>query len=136
MVDMRWFVVFAVACEGASVPPELLSFTLDPTTGPAGTTVTSTVEVADFELTGHDEAAGMDGHAHEDAGVTSGHVHIYLDDLLTNPLLMQAVEVDTFEIPAETEVGEHTLIARLHDSTHLIIEPQVTLEATFEVTSE
>jgi len=120
------------ACDVGVVPPEIVSWTLDPTTIEAGGDVTSTFELSNFELTGesdheHDteELAGDPNH---------GHVHIYLDDLESNPVLTQVTTSDTVTIPDTTVAGTHTLIGRLHDATHLIIEPQVVMEIDIEVT--
>ncbi|MEN0062302.1 MAG: hypothetical protein AAGA48_09125 [Myxococcota bacterium] len=132
-----WWMLIAIGCGAEAEAPELLRFELSPGVGTAGTEVTSEVAVQHFQLTGHldDKDDGHD-HDHENGkskGMT-GHVHIYLDDLMTNPVLQQVTEVERFTIPADTEIGEHTIIARLHDATHRIIEPQVTLEVAFEVT--
>ena len=147
-----WFVGLTMGCT-ETAEPQLISFEVSPGSGAVGTEVTSTVEVADFELTGHsdeghdhgDEGHGDDKHGHDHgdedghsdddgAKVMKGHVHIYMDDLMTNPLLQQAQQTSAFTIPDDIEPGMHTLIARLHDAGHLIIEPQITLEVMFEVT--
>ncbi len=113
-------------------PPEIISFSVEPTTVEAGGDCISTVEVHHFELTGEAD------HEHDEAGAGGedhmGHVHIYLDDLMTNPVLMQVELVETVTIPDDTEAGTHTLIARLHNSEHEIIEPQVIAEVDIEVT--
>ena len=36
-------------------------------------------------------------------------------------------------VPADATEGMHTLIARLQDADHLILEPEVTFEIDFEV---
>ncbi|NCG19552.1 MAG: hypothetical protein GWP91_11145 [Rhodobacterales bacterium] len=126
------------ACgEQTVLPPELVSFTVDPAIAQAGDELTTTVEVAHFTLTGeeehaHDEMA-MDDHHDGDGSDATGHVHIYLDDLETSPLAMQVTSVGTLIIPEGTELGDHVLIGRLHDSSHLIIEPQVILEIDLQI---
>ena len=37
------------------------------------------------------------------------------------------------EIPVDAEVGSHVLMARLHTLDHLVVEPEVVMEADFEV---
>jgi len=138
--------VFLVACEADTLdapaePPAFESWTVDAESGPAGTELTATAAVRHFEFTGesdhgHDEAAEEDeehGHDTDEGGVQRGHIHVYLDDLMTNPLLMQVTATATFTIPEEADVGDHTLMARLHDGDHLIIEPQQIIEVPFEV---
>jgi len=141
--------VLLVACGGSEpMEPEILSFVVDPEVAAQGEEVTATFELAHFTLTGEEghahEEDGMgdmdgmedgehEGHDSHDGETQMGHVHIYLDDLETNPLAMQTELVGTFIVPEDTEIGEHTLIARLHDSDHLIIEPQVTAEFDLDV---
>ena len=137
---MKYFLPLLVLCacgEETVLPPELVSFTVDPAIAQAGDELTTTVEVAHFTLTGeaehtHDETA-TDDHAGEDSSDAMGHVHIYLDDLETNPLAMQVTSVGTIIVPEDTEFGAHVLIGRLHDASHLIIEPQVILEIDLEI---
>lgn len=118
--------------EGEELPPEIVSFEIDPATVVAGGEVTSHIEVANFEMSGHHEGdhharVAHDGEHHG----AKGHVHIYLDDLMSNPLLMQVEHEEVLQIPLETEPGAHTLIARLHGDDHKILEPQVT--AAFDI---
>lgn len=131
---MRWFVSLVVvlcAC-GADGDhdhdevPEIVSFTVDPGLVEAGAEAQVQVEVEHFDL------GGGEHHMHE-KGSASGHVHIYLNDTESNPLLMMMGSMGTVTIPADTEVGVHALIARLHDSGHLIIEPEVTAEVEIDV---
>ncbi len=121
--------------EGELEAPELTSFMLDPTSGPVGTVVTSTVMVAHFSLTGEDGDHDDEHHEGEDHDAElTGHVHVYMDDLMTEPVIMQTTMVGEFTLADDLAVGSHTLIARLHGADHLIIEPQVTAEVSFEVT--
>lgn len=146
MTRLASLALFAlVACGPGEVgDPEIVSWTVDPLEIVAGGDATSTVELAHFELSGeghHMGDTGMTGmsteaeagHEHGDGDVPVGHVHIYLDDLETNPLLMQTTDSDTFTIPMDTAPGKHTLIARLQDENHKILEPQVTAEIEITV---
>jgi len=112
-------------CAGS---PTITSFTATPTTVAAGEQVSTTLSVENFTI-GHDEH-GHDGHTH---GCTTGHAHIYLDDLMTNPLAMPMKASASVTIPADTEPGKHELIARLHGSDHKILEPQVKKTVVIEV---
>lgn len=133
------FLAFALAgCPSTDTHehPEITSWTLDPLTVAAGGDLSSTFELMHFSLTGEEG----DEHDHEgdmamDAGDNTGHVHIYLDDLETNPILMQVTLEDTVTLDAATAEGTHTLIARLHNADHEIIEPQVLEEIEIEVTA-
>lgn len=111
-------------------PPEILDFTVTPDTMNAGDTIMGMVETANFTLASHDD--GGDDH-HHDVDDNSGHFHIYLDDLMTNPLSMP--DVNPFEIPMPVDAtpGEHTLIVRLQRLDHTIVEPQVTFSTTITV---
>lgn len=129
---------FLLACNSGEVlDPELISLAVDPDVAELGQEVTSTVVVKNFTLAGevghsHDEGEDHD-EDHKDGEIQTGHVHIYLDDLETNPLAMQVEAVGTFIVPEDAEIGEHVLIGRLHDSDHLIIEPQITVEIEFDI---
>lgn len=130
-------------CPGA---PELLAFELSATTVAPGDTLTATFEVDNFVFSmegdhGHlSRAPGQplvfrSGDHDEDdlSACTVGHVHIYIDDLMTNPLAQQTHPEGDFVIPADATAGEHRLIARLHSADHKIIEPQVILEQPITV---
>ena len=135
-----------MACGEAAVDPAILAFTVDPGTVAAGGTVQVMVELEGFTLTGHDMSGSMSGmdmdmdmdmdhddHDHHSDG-TSGHIHIYLDDVETNPLAMMGTSMAEITIPVDAEVGSHTLIARLHDASHLILEPEVVETVDLNVT--
>jgi len=125
------FALIVFACGSDTIcpgDPAILSFTADTTTVAAGGTMDITVLVENFELSGHTEMADSTGGA-----CIMGHMHIYLDDLMSNPLLMPKTEMSTITIPVGTTAGAHTLIARLHDSSHLIVEPQVTMDLPITV---
>ena len=135
-----------MACGEAAVDPAILAFTVDPGNVAAGGTVQVMVELEGFTLTGHDMSGSMSGmdmdmdmdmdhddHDHHSDG-TSGHIHIYLDDVETNPLAMMGTSMAEITIPVDTEVGAHTLIARLHDASHLILDPEVVETVDLDVT--
>lgn len=129
-----------IGCGKGDVPdPEILSFEVDPSEIPAGSMATVTIEVENFAFSEHHTddpmTMGVDhGDEDHDAGdVAEGHVHVYLDDLETNPLVMMMSETAELMIPMDTTLGAHTLIARLHDADHLILEPQTTAEVDITV---
>lgn len=128
--------------------PELVEVTA-PDTAAAGATITLAFEVKNFEFSmggeahhdedpegGEHEGGEHEGGEHEggvdpisaDTGCTVGHVHVYLDDLMTEPLAQITVASGDVVLPAGIEPGEHRLINRLHDASHKIIEPQVVVE--------
>ncbi len=132
------------ACPSTDTCPEgdpaIDSFTLDSSTVTAGDELSGMVMVSNFELGGHDDMAMDDddsGMAMDDDDADSacpgGHAHIFLDTLEVNPLGMPEEPDFTITIPADAAPGEHTLIARLHNRDHTILEPQVTAEATITV---
>ena len=110
-------------CAGAAA---IGTFTITPATVAAGGQVNAQLVVSNFLLGHHDGG----GHAH---ACPNGHVHIYLDDLLTNPLAMPDEASSTVTIPAGTPAGEHQLIARLHGSDHKILKPEVSATAKIVV---
>ncbi len=125
-------VCFAAAgCDGHDCPegaPEFVSATLNTDTVAAGGDIEITVVLANFELSSHDD------HDHGgSADCAGGHYHVYLDDLLTNPIAMPETAAATLTIPEETEAGPHTLIVRLHNRDHTIVEPQVITELSIQV---
>ena len=136
-----------MACGEAAVDPAILAFTVDPGTVAAGGTVQVMLELDGFTLTGHDMSGSMSGmdmdmdmdhddhddHDHDSDGAT-GHIHIYLDDVETNPLAMMGTSMAEITIPVDAEVGTHTLIARLHDASHLILDPEVVETVDLDVT--
>lgn len=119
--------------------PNIASFTVDPTTASPGDTLEATLVVENFELGGgdaHAHAHPLTAPLHADEGDVScpgGHVHVYLDDVMTNPLVM--IEATTFSIPlpSDLDVGEHRLIARLQNHDHTIVKPEVTAEAAITI---
>jgi hypothetical protein len=134
---MRWnmFVLASslVAASCTADEPEPCSPTVmlsaDPTTIASGDSVALTVTVTDFELEppAADEApdGGVFRHDGEGEGAgCHGHYHVYLDDLMTNPLLQDHVE--TVSLPVTADPGTHELIVRLNDPEHKIIKPEVT----------
>jgi hypothetical protein len=124
---------------GEEDEPSIDSFSATSPTVTAGGDIELSFELSFFGLTGeeghHDDEDGdEDDEEDEDEHASScpaGHVHIYLNDLLTNPLGMPNTETATITIPEDTVAGEHTLIARLHNADHTILtvgEDEVTAE--------
>ena len=124
-----------------SDPPAIDSFSLSPATALPGDTINGMVEVSGFTLTGE---AG--GHAHEasigpspqseDGGgeaCPTGHVHVYMDDLMTNPVIQATTHMFSFEVPMDAPAGAHNFMGRLHGADHAILEPQVISEVTITV---
>ena len=153
---MRVLPLFALLAACSSAEPDILDFVVDPAAGAPGETITASAEVVDFEFSGGDmdmdmdmgsmDMGGMDmdgddhdhdhDHGDEDSGkgkIPVGHIHLYMDDLQTNPVLMMNTATATFVVPDDATEGTHTLIARLHGSDHLILEPEVLFELEFEV---
>ena len=118
-------------------PPELSEFSVSPADPAIGDTVSVSLGLAHFTLTGHEdedddhEHGDEDGHD-EEASCSTGHVHIYLDDLEGDLLAMIVTENADLLIPSSTTAGPHTLIARLQDENHAALVPEVT--ASFEIT--
>jgi hypothetical protein len=118
-------------------PPELSEFSITPADPTAGDTVSLSLAVSHFTLTGHED--GEDDHDHdhgddhsEQTSCSAGHVHIYLDDLDGDLLAMVVTESADLLIPSTVTAGSHTLIARLQDENHAALVPEVT--ASFEIT--
>ena len=124
--------------------PELISAGDLPDTAAGGDMMMLAFEVDYFEFSmeggehGGEHDGGHDGGdkvspISEDTGCHVGHVHVYLDDLMTDPLAQLTTAEGHVVLPDDIETGDHRLIMRLHDATHRIIEPQVTLEHAFTV---
>ena len=126
-----------VSCPEGS--PAILSFTIDPDTAAPGDIVNGTLQLENFDLGGghaHAETQPLSEPLHSDSSeeiCPGGHVHVYLDDVMTNPLVM--IEATSFPIalPNDVAEGDHTLIARLQNHDHTIVKPEVTAEATLTI---
>ncbi|MEE2829828.1 MAG: hypothetical protein VX498_11625 [Myxococcota bacterium] len=123
--------------------PTIDSFEASPATVAPGDEIELAFEVSFFELTGEadhhdhgeDEEGSHDDHAAENP-CPNGHVHVYLDDLMTDPLGMPTSSTATVELPLDTAAGQHTLIARLHSADHTILrvgDAEVTAELVITV---
>lgn len=116
-------------------PPEITEFTLTPTTLAPGGEFMTHAAVHNFEFSGHAGETG--GHEHEGgesgADCPSGHYHVYLDDFMTNPLAMPDTADATANLPDDISLGEHTIFARLHNSDHTILMPEVIAEVAITV---
>lgn len=127
------------------MPPPELRVTADTTEVAQGGTITLTIEVENFELTHEGEHMHLELEDDLDLrspdapalaeetydGPRIGHVHVYLDDVMTNPLAM--ITTETGEVVIDAEPGAHTLINRLHAADHTIIEPQIIHEIDINV---
>lgn len=128
------------------LPPPELRVTPDTTEVVQGGTITLTIEVENFELSGEGEHMHLEldedlelrspgepdvleAEAYDGARV--GHVHVYIDDLMTNPAAM--LTTTPGEVVVDVEPGAHTLINRLHAADHTIIEPQIIQEIDITV---
>jgi len=134
-------------------PAPTLMVSADVTDIMSGDTITLTIDVEHFTLSG--EAGDDHDHDHENLeldfdpplaapsdpfaadvenhyeGPREGHVHVYLDDYMTNPLAM--LTTSTGEVMVEADPGSHTLLCRLHGSDHKIIEPQIAVDIDIAV---
>lgn len=144
---------FGVACDPdedaapeCGGEPELISAGDLPDTAAAGDMLMMAFEVEYFEFSMEGAGHDHDHDAHDDGGEEEkvsaisdetgcyvGHVHVYLDDLMTDPLAQITTPEGSVMLPDDIEAGDHRLILRLHDATHRIIEPQVILEHMFTV---
>ena len=120
-------------------PPELNEFSVSPADPSAGDTVSLSLTVSHFTLTGHEDGADDHDHDHdhgddhsEQTSCSAGHVHIYLDEIEGDLLGMVATENSDLLIPSSITAGSHTLIARLQDESHAALVPEVT--ASFDIT--
>lgn len=116
-----------------------ISVEAEPTTIASGDDVTLTVTVDNFMLM-DPEGEHMHGDLRPDdtqfrhdgyEGACEGHYHVYLDDLMTPPLLMAWDEV--VDVTVDADVGEHELFVRLNDNGHKIIEPEIVDAVTITV---
>lgn len=124
--------VTLVGCADEMGDPAFVSFSADPASGPAGSTVRFAVELDNFVLSG-DEDHDHGDHDHGAGDGNTGHVHVYFDAYDTNPIAMMTTPEAEGVIPADAEVGMHVIFARLHGADHLVVEPEVATEIEFEV---
>ncbi|MCA9650319.1 MAG: hypothetical protein KC501_10445 [Myxococcales bacterium] len=138
----------SIACTGdddEGGPAPTLMMTADRSEIATGETITLTIEVENFELSGEEHQhleRGFDpplaaepgdplAAEAEYTGPRVGHVHVYLDDLMVNPLAM--ITTSPGQVVVDAEPGAHTLIGRLHGTDHKIIEPQIIDEVEITV---
>lgn len=126
------------ACGGAD--PVITSVALTPATVAAGGGVNVVVVGEGLDLEPATASAGLT--AQRAAGLRAAHgdemgrhLHAYLDTTDVNPLAMVTRTTFPITIPAGTAAGAHTIIVRLHDEDHLIIQPEVKASAALTVTS-
>jgi hypothetical protein len=120
-------------CHSEDGPPPTLSISLDPTTITEGGTTTLTVSVTNFELVDPGAGHAHDGDDHHDEGgvAQQGHYHVYLDTTDENPLIMASTPSLVLAIDAAP--GDHSIIVRLNDNEHKIIQPEVRASAELVV---
>lgn len=125
-------VVGLAACGAGE--PKITSFTLNPSTIAKGGSTTVTIAVENFTLIDHGNGAQALRPSHEGvADNDSGHLHIYLDDTMTNPVVMTASTTFTVKTSSTIATGDHKLIAQLRRVDHLLVSPEVKAEAAFKV---
>ena len=114
--------------------PKITSFTLNPSTIAKGGSTTVTIAIENFTLIPDDDGAQALRPSHEGvADNDSGHLHIYLDDTMTNPVVMTASTTFSVKTSSTISLGDHKLIAQLRRTDHLIVSPEVKAEAAFKV---
>ncbi len=130
----------------------ITSFTVTPASAPAGTDVTVSVTVENFELreptieeglalrAAHDVGPGEEG-----AYPEGGHFHVYLDSTETNPMFIDCPDYCEHgasksparaRIPEDEMPGEHTVIVRLNNDVHEFLRPEIEATASLTVTME
>jgi hypothetical protein len=125
--------VFGLAACGAG-EPKITSFTLNPSTIAKGGSTTVTIVVENFTMISDHDGAQALRPSHEGvADNDSGHLHIYLDDTMTNPLVMTASTTFTVKTSSTIAAGDHKLIAQLRRIDHLLVSPEVKAEAALKI---
>jgi hypothetical protein len=126
------------ACEEHEDCAPSVELSVGSPTVPQGGTVSLTVRVEDFTLVepaaGRGQDPGVDPglrHGEGSSSACEGHYHVYVDDLMTNPVLQDWQPETTLVV--EAEPGMHELIVRLNASDHKIVEPEVTDRVTITV---
>lgn len=120
------------AADCPAAEPAIESISLMPDLVAPGGDIAVVVDVRNFELSGeggpHTEGLGpapQDANPADADTCPGGHVHVYLDDLMTNPLIQSVTSEFTITIPADTQPGSHTLIGRLQNRDHSILVPEI-----------
>jgi hypothetical protein len=136
----------------SSEPPQITSVTIEPAMAARGSDVMVSVSVANFELRepepeGEGQALrpASEGSAEEADYPEGGHFHVYLDNTETNPMFINCPDYCEHgayttpamaRIPADAEIGEHTVIIRLNNDHHLFLTPEILGTATLTVLME
>lgn len=120
-------------CPDLGGDPEFTDLTVTPSTMAAGDSVDLAIDGDHLGELEESSDGAMEEDEEEESHCPGGHLHVYLDDLQTNPVTMQEAMAFPLTIPEDTEVGDHTLIVRLHNKDHTIYEPEVTIEADITV---
>lgn len=119
--------------------PTIQMVEITPTTAAAGDTLGVMVHGEGLGFGGSQDGGHGGGHeegSHEQGDMShcaGGHIHVYMDDLMTNPLVMSTEPSFDLTLPDDVTAGDHTIIVRLHNRDHTIYEPQVTHEVTVTV---
>jgi hypothetical protein len=137
---------------GSGPPPEITSFTVEPSIAARGTDVMISIVVANFELREPEPEMGQALRPAHDAGEgedndypDGGHFHVYLDNTESNPMFINCPEYCEHgapaspvraRIPDDMAIGEHTVIARLNDDRHLFLKPEIRATTTLTVLME
>jgi len=135
------------SCGGDDAPPEeecppdlggtptIASVDLSTTTPAAGDTIDVTVTGEHLgELEESTTSTGMEEMGEENEPLClGGHLHVYIDELMSNPIAQQEALAFPVVIPDTTPPGDHTLIVRLHNKDHTIYKPEVTAEVAITV---
>jgi hypothetical protein len=139
-----------VGC-GEGPPPSITSVTIEPSMAARGSDVTISVVVDNFTLREPEPEEGQalrplsEGEAEEGEYPDGGHFHVYLDNTETNPMFINCPDYCEHGayttparalIPADAEIGEHTVIVRLNNDHHLFLKPEIRATATLTVLME
>lgn len=122
----------AAGCVEHGGEPMFTAFSVSPTTVAAGGAVEASIDGEHLGELAETESGAAEEHGHG-GDCPGGHLHVYLDDLMTNPLAMVGAKSFQLTIPEETAAGEHILIVRLHNKDHTILTPEVTAQTAITV---
>jgi hypothetical protein len=136
-----------IGCGGP--PPEIMSFTVEPSMAARGADVTIAIVVANFELREPEPETGHALRPFHDSGEgeggdypDGGHFHVYLDTTESNPMFINcpdycehgaSVSPVRARIPDDASIGEHTVIARLNDDQHKFLKPEIRATTTLTI---
>lgn len=113
--------------------PKISSVTINPSSIAAGGSTTMTVALENFTLIPDDDAAALRPEHEGTADNDSGHMHVYLDDVMSNPLVMTASTTFPVKTASTTSKGAHKLIVQLRRTDHLAVTPEVKAEVALTI---